>query len=246
MNKLILMIALLSLLSHLTAQSPNADDILRAVDKNMTTKSAKMQTRMIVHARRASRTLELISYSEGTEKSFSEYLSPPREKGTKMLKLGDDLWIFDPNTDRSIQISGNMLKQSVMGSDLSYEDMMEETQLLDSYNAEIKGTIKHEDRDCWIMELSAKNDNVSYHKRKAYIDKEHNVALYEEWFAKSGKLLKTVKASDVKRVSGRWYPTHFVFKDELKQGKGTEYIIDKIEIDISLPAHIFSKSMLKK
>lgn len=246
MNKLILMIALLSLLSHLTAQSPNADDILRAVDKNMTTNSAKMQTRMIVHARRASRTLELISYSEGTEKSFSEYLSPPREKGTKMLKLGDDLWIFDPNTDRSIQISGNMLKQSVMGSDLSYEDMMEETQLLDSYNAEIKGTIKHEGRDCWIMELSAKNDNVSYHKRKAYIDKERNVALYEEWYAKSGKLLKTVKASDVKRISGRWYPTHFVFKDELKQGKGTEYIIDKIEIDISLPAHIFSKSMLKK
>jgi outer membrane lipoprotein-sorting protein len=245
MNKLMRILTLLLLCVPIFAQNPSAEDIIRAVDRNMTTKSAKMQTRMIVHARRASRTLELISYSEGTDKSFSEYLSPPREKGTKMLKLDDDLWIFDPNTDRSIQISGNMLKQSVMGSDLSYEDMMEETQLLDSYKAEIKGEIKHEGRDCWIVELTAKNDRVSYHKRKAYIDKERYVALYEEWFAKSGKLLKTVKASEVKRISGRWYPTHYVFKDELKQGKGTEYIIDQIEIDIALPAHIFSKAMLK-
>jgi len=70
--------------------------------------------------------------------------------------------------------------------------------------------------------------------------------LYEEWYAKSGKLLKTIKASEVKRVSNRWYPTKMVFKDELKQGKGTEYIIDSIEIDLTLPAHIFSKAMLKK
>jgi len=42
---------------------------------------------MVVHSRRASRTLEMLSYSAGKDKSFSEYLAPPREQGTKMLKL---------------------------------------------------------------------------------------------------------------------------------------------------------------
>ncbi len=78
-----------------------------------------------------------------------------------MLKLGDDLWIYDPGTDRSIQISGNMLKQSVMGSDLSYEDMMEETHLLENYQAELKGEIKYDGRACWIIELTAKSSGVA-------------------------------------------------------------------------------------
>jgi hypothetical protein len=36
-----------------------------------------------------------------------------------MLKLGDQLWTFSPSTDRTIQIAGHMLRQSVMGSDMS-------------------------------------------------------------------------------------------------------------------------------
>ncbi|MDD2543074.1 MAG: outer membrane lipoprotein-sorting protein [Candidatus Cloacimonetes bacterium] len=244
MKKLFSLIMLMPLL--VCAQNITADEIVRAVDRNMITRTSKANVRMTVHSRRASRTMEMISYSQGNDEAFSEYLSPPREKGTKMLKLGDDLWIYDPGTDRSIQISGNMLKQSVMGSDLSYEDMMEETHLLENYQAELKGEIQYDGRECWIIELTAKSSGVSYFKRKAYIDKERYVALYEEWYAKSGKLLKTIKASEVKRVSNRWYPTKMVFKDELKQGKGTEYIIDSIEIDLTLPAHIFSKAMLKK
>ena len=243
-----LMLSLVGALSAimLFAQGPSADEIIRAVDRNMITRSSKIRSRMIVHSRRASRTMEMLSYSSGNDKSYSEYLSPPRDKGTKMLKLGDDLWIYDPGTDRSITISGNMLKQSVMGSDLSYEDMMEETHLLDSYKAVIKGSTKYDSRSVWIIELTAKHAGVTYQKRKAYIDTERYVCLYEEWYAKSGKLLKTVKASDVKRIDGRWYPTRFVFKDELKQGKGTEYIIDEIEIDVPIPAHTFSKAILKK
>lgn len=241
-----LCLALLLSIGCLPGQSITAEEILKKVDANMISKSSKSTTRMVVHSRRASRTIESVNYSFGNNKFYSEYLSPPRDKGTKMLKLDKDLWIFDPNTDRTIQISGNMLKQSVMGSDLSYEDFMEESSLFGDYSAKVLDSINHQGRDCWVLELTAVRDDVSYPKRRAYIDKERYVSLYEEWFAKSGKLLKTVRASEVKRVSGRWYPTKFVFKDELRQGSGTEYHIDSIELDISIPTHIFSKAMLKK
>jgi outer membrane lipoprotein-sorting protein len=241
-----LMLALLLSIGSLPGQSISAEEILNKVDANMISKSGKSTTRMVVHSRRASRTIESINYSLGDSKFYSEYTSPPRDKGTKMLKLDSDLWIFDPNTDRTIQISGNMLKQSVMGSDLSYEDFMEEGSLTEDYSAKIIESITHEGRACWVMELTALRDDVSYQKRRIYIDKERFVSLYEEWFAKSGKLLKTVSASEVKRISGRWYPTKILFKDELKQGQGTEYYIDSIEFDITIPPHTFSKAMLKK
>jgi hypothetical protein len=71
------------------------------------------------------------------ENNFTEYLFPEREKGTKMLKLNDRLLIYSPTTDRTIQLSGHLLRQSVMGSDLSYEDMMEERKLSEVYSAKI-------------------------------------------------------------------------------------------------------------
>ena len=246
MKRYMVYILILILSVPLWAEKATAEEILKAVDKNMISTTSKARSRMIVHSRRASRTMEAISYSRGNSKFYSEYLAPPREKGTKMLKLEDDLWIYDPGTDRSIQISGNMLKQSVMGSDLSYEDMMEESTLLEDYSATLKGEINYDKRPCWILELIARRDKVTYYKRMAYIDKERKVPLYEEWYAKSGKLLKTVKYWDVQRVGGRWYPMAFEFKDALKKGKGTQYFIDEIELDIAIPDHIFSKAMLRK
>ena len=59
-----------------------------------------------------------VEYTYDDFQSYTEFLSPPREAGTKMLKLQDELWTYTPATDRVIRISGHMLRQSVMGSDL--------------------------------------------------------------------------------------------------------------------------------
>ena len=107
------------------AQEPTGKEILERIDKNMASKSTISTSKMVIHGARQTRTIEAKSWGMGDEKSFTEYLAPAREKGTKMLKLEDKLWIYSPGSDRTIQISGHMLKQSLMGSDLSYEDMMD-------------------------------------------------------------------------------------------------------------------------
>ncbi len=230
----------------LWAQKPSAANILAAIDKNMTFTSSKSVTRMVINAKRSSRTVESVNYAQGNDKFYTEYTAPPREKGTKMLKVGSSLWIYNPGTDRTIQISGNMLKQSVMGSDLSYEDFMEENKLTESYSATVDGEINYDKRDCWILTLTAKQKDLAYYTRKLYVDKERYVVLYERLFAKSGKLLKSIKSSSISKIGNRWYPNYILFKDELKEGKGTEYYIDSIQFDLSLAASTFTKAKLKK
>ena len=56
-----------------------------------------------------------------------------------MLKPGDKLWIYSPSTDLTIQLSGHMLRQSVMGSDMSYGDMMENRKLTEVYHSKVTG-----------------------------------------------------------------------------------------------------------
>jgi len=227
------------------AQEPSGKEILERIDKNMASKSIISTSKMVIHGARQTRTIEAKSWGMGDEKSFTEYLAPVREKGTKMLKLEDELWIYSPSSDRTIKISGHMLRQSLMGSDLSYEDMMDNAELLEDYDAGVIGSEIIEERDCWIVELQAKTAEVNYQTRKIWVDKSRYIPLKEELYAKSGKLLKRLELSDIKKVEGRWYPHKMTFKDMLKKGDGTEFIIVDVEFNKEIPEHIFTKASLK-
>ena len=235
--------------SFVSSQIKNisVDDIINKMDKNLNAKSRVLKSKMVVHGRRSSRIIESKNWVVGTDKAFTEYLSPAREAGTKMLKLDEKLWTYSPQTDRVIQISGHMLRQSVMGSDMSYNDMMEDRPVQEIYKATIAGNEKIEGRDHWVMTMEARIKGLPYPKRKTWVDKEFFLPLREELYAKSGKLLKTSTLSDIKKIQGRWFPGRFIYKDELKRNsRGTEWIIDDIEFDVKIPSSRFSKALLRK
>jgi outer membrane lipoprotein-sorting protein len=227
-------------------QAQDAVKILEAVDRNMSSENRIVEASMTVHGKRNSRTMTSKSYTVGSKKSFTEYLSPARDKGTKMLKLNKELWMYSPSTDRTIMISGHMLRQSVMGSDLSYEDMMEDRKLQDIYTPQIIDEVTIDDRLCYLMQLSAKVDDVAYDSQKVWVDKERHVPLVQELYAKSGQLLKRVTLSEIKQIGKRWYPMKMNYKDVLKDGNGTDWTITNIEFDKSIPEHVFSKASLKQ
>lgn len=235
-----------SILAILSLANPPSESILEKVDRNMSSKNRVIESEMIINGKRTSRTITAKSWSEGTKKSFTEYLSPASEKGTKMLKLEGQLWIYSPSTDRTIQISGNMLRQSVMGSDLSYEDMMDDRKLQDIYNEKLIGNEVIDGRNTLIIELTARVEDVAYYSQKMWVDAERYVPLKQELFAKSGQLLKKLEYKDVKNVSGRWFPFTVVYKDMLKDGKGTEFKMLSIQFDQVIPDYIFTKAALKQ
>ena len=243
--KTCLLIISLILLVSLGSAQPTANEILERADRNTYSESSVVESTMTIHGRRGSRTMTLRTYSEGDSRSFSEYLSPPREAGTKMLKLEDQLWIYSPSTDRIIQISGHMLRQSVMGSDLSYEDLMEDRKLTDVYEAELLGEETLDGRPTYVLQLNAMVPDLAYDSRKIWIDAERFVPLREDLFAKSGQLLKKTTFKDVKRIDGRWYPTTMIFKDMLSQSEGTEFKVINIKFNEDIPEHIFSKASLR-
>ena len=212
----------------------------------MTSDTKIMTAKMIIHGKRSTRTITSKSYIAGREKAFTEYLAPAREAGTKMLKLDDQLWTYSPHTDRTIRISGHMLRQSVMGSDLSYEDMMEDPKLENLYTAEVVGEETLLQRPCWVVELVAKTSDIAYHSRKLWVDKERWLPMKEDRFAKSGKRLKTATINSVEKMSGRWVATSITFKDQLQKGQGTDFILKDIQFNVPIPEYLFSKASLRK
>ena len=162
------------LFSFVSSQIENIsiDDIIVKMDKNLNAKSRILRSKMVVHGRRSSRIIESKNWVIGADKSFTEYLSPAREAGTKMLKLDDKLWTYSPQTDRVIQISGHMLRQSVMGSDMSYNDMMEDRPLQEIYKATITGNEKIEGSG---LGLAIVSEIMNNHEGEIKIESEERV-----------------------------------------------------------------------
>jgi hypothetical protein len=230
----------------LLLQGPSGDEILVKVDRNMFSDQKIVVSHMVIHGRRETRTVESKSWQRGTTDSYTEFLAPAREKGTKMLKLKDMLWEFSPSTDRTIMISGHMLRQSLMGSDLSYEDMMEDPHLPNLYSAVLSSQDVVDGRECWVLDLSAKKDDIAYDHRRVWVDKERYVVLRENLFARSGTLLKTAEVRGVMHLRNRWLAKSVLYRDVLREGEGTEFSIDSLALDAAIPEYLFSKASLRR
>jgi outer membrane lipoprotein-sorting protein len=233
--------------SMLNAQNnyPSGKSVLAKITQNMSAKTKIVEAKMEIAGSRGTRIMQTKTWSEGEKKAYIEILAPEREKGTKMLKLDNKLWIYSPKTKRSIEISGQMLRQSMLGSDMSYEDMMSDSPMQQKYSADVTGEETIDGRKCWILTLTALKEGVNYHTQKMWVDQERNVPLRIDMFSRNGKLLKRLELSDVERIQGRWFPKTMVYKDMLKEGKDTKMTIIDIQFDEIIPTKLFEKTYLK-
>ena len=70
--------------------------------------------------------------------------------------------------------------------------------------------------------------------------------LREERFATSGMLLKTTDVRSVREIDGHWVADHLVFRDELRRGGSTEFVLTTMTFDAEIAPHIFSKAALRQ
>lgn len=234
------------LLGILTATLPDADSLLQRVDANITAETRVAVAELRIRSRRGSRTIRVRTYSSGADRSFSEYLAPERDRGTKMLKLGNQLWLYSPQSDRTILISGHLLRQSVAGSDLSYEDLMENPKLSSSYSAVTEGVDSINGRAAWRLLLTGRVQEIAYPRRRIWVDAGRDLILREERYAKSGRLLKTTEVTAVSRLDNRWVATGAIFRDILKDGGGTELTLESLAFNVTIPPHLFTKAALRR
>ncbi len=245
--RLLLILSLLLLSPAAAEDLPTPDEILAGIDKNMVfeTRTAKMT--MVVEGKRRTRTFTMQSFGRGEDESAIEYLAPAREKGTRMLKQGDDLWMYMPSVDRTQKISGHMLRQGMMGSDISYEDMMAANQLREAYVATVTGKEDVDGRPCWTLELIARDDSVSYPKRISWVDSETLIPLKQELYALSGMLLKSWTMTEVKEFEGgRHFPTKMIIQDHIKKESRTTLTFDAMTFGVELEAEVFSMRWLER
>lgn len=221
-----------------------AEEIIKKVDDNMVSPTQKFKARMVIKKdnRELIKTYEGYGQEEG-EKFFFRFTNS-EDLGVKYLKIEDELWIYFPDADDVMKISGHMLRQGMMGSDISYEDIMDLDKLREKYDSELMAEETYKDTPVYSMKLTAKADDVTYYRQDLKIDKEKFIVLKMDLYAKSGRLLKTFENSKIKKYGEKYYPTRMVVSDKRKEDSSTTMEFLEIEFDVDIPDGTFTRQNL--
>ncbi len=167
--------------------------------------------------------------------------------GTRYLMLDNELWMYFPDAEDLIRISGHMLEQGMMGSDFSYQDALESERLADLYYFEIIAEETFQDRPVYVVEgIVRDGEEVAYYRRNFYVDAERYVVLKEEMFAREGRLLKVMEVEEVEEIiEDRWLQIRMVMEDKIRQSTETIYEIKEIEFDYEIPDSYFELDALQ-
>jgi len=221
-----------------------AEEIINKRDDNEYITSVKAEAEMIIVSggRRITKNMLILSDKKNALVEFTN----PQDRRTKFLKREGNLWMFFPDAEDIIKISGHMLNQGMMGSDFSYQDIMESDKLTDLYNFEIIGEDGIEEHICYVLEGIAKEGvKVSYYRRVSWIDKERFVGLKEELYTQSGRILKETRVNEVKEIEGRWIPIDSVMENKLRKNTYTEFKITQIDFNPEIPEGTFTLQNLR-
>ena len=223
-----------------------ADEVLRKLDDNQVSKTRWFASKMTIEKGGKTLIKEMQGYGASEGNKFLITFTNAEDRGVKYLKLDENLWIYLPDADDVMKISGHMLRQGMMGSDLSYEDMLSLEQLNKKYSASLNGETQVSGVNCHVLEIKAKVPDVTYYREVICVDAKRFLPLRIELYAKSGRLLKTMESSGIKEQKGRYYSTKTVIKDMKRKDSLTTLDLIELKLDAPVPKDTFTRQNLSK
>jgi outer membrane lipoprotein-sorting protein len=226
------------------AQTPSADELLRRIDANEVYTTIVYEGDMVIQyqGRRYVKTMK--AWARTNSDSFIEFTNR-EDRGTKYLKKDGRLYVYSPDTEEVMLISGHLLKESMMGSDLSYEDTIENATLAARYTPTLAGSVDWNGKACWLLDLTALKRTESYAKQKLWIEQQTGDLVHYELFALSGAKLKDFTLLKTEIINGRRFPTEYEMRDLLRRDSKTTFTLRKVTLDQPIADSVFSQRNLK-
>ncbi|MCL2809628.1 MAG: outer membrane lipoprotein-sorting protein [Treponema sp.] len=246
MNKKFFVIVLIIMTAGFVfSQTPTAAELLRMVDNNEVYSTIEYEGDIIIEhsGRRFVKTMK--AWARGNTHSFIEFTNP-EDRGTRYLRRDGRLMVYSPDNEGVMLISGHMLRESMMGSDMSYEDTLDNESLSSRYTPVLLGSEILNGRDAWVLELNAIRRTESYPKRKLWIDKQHGDVLRYELFALSGAMLKEYNLLKVEVIGGRRFPVEGEMRDLLRRDSRTVFVMRNVVLDRPIADSVFSMRNLER
>lgn len=228
-----------------TEPPPDAAAIVRGAMTQWRGTSSYTTITMTIHRPKWERAMSMTSWTQGDDDALVRFTAPAGDAGNATLKLGDAMWMFTPKLNQVIKLPMNMMAQSWMGSDFSYNDLAKSEEILHEYDLKIAGVEKQEGHEVYVIEALPKaNAPVVWGKQVLKIRDDHLI-LVETFYDQDMEPLKELTAEKIGRLGGRPYVTELRMRPLDKEGQWTEIRYLKGTFDVKIPKFVFTLSNLR-
>ncbi|CAK0744586.1 Outer membrane lipoprotein-sorting protein [Gammaproteobacteria bacterium] len=181
------------------------------------------------------------------------FTEPSDIKGTATLTVehldgDDDIWINLPALGKVRRILANNKKDSFVGTDFSYGDII--GYRAEQWNHVVTGTATVDGIECWILESKPKSsviaDQSGLSKRVTWVRTDNYVSVKIEGYDSSGRILKRFVQKNIQlvdKVKERWQPMR-VEAENVQTEHRTVAIISEFKTNLGLKDSLFSARSL--
>jgi outer membrane lipoprotein-sorting protein len=196
-----------------SAPVPDAQELLRRSDAfRNPAPSFVMRVRITNFEAGKSDEEHLYAVSQkGTDRTHVEFLSP-REKGRYLLMLGDDMWIYLPDTSRPVRIT----PLERLTGDASNGDVARTNYSAD-YDAVYLRAETVGETECHVLELTARRKGATYHKIVYWLRTADARPVRAEFYLISGKHIKSATFDEYGPAGGRTMLRRMIIYDQIRK-----------------------------
>jgi len=147
---------------------------------------------------------------KGTDKTYVDFMSP-REKGEHLLMLGDDMWVYLPDTSRPVRIT----PLERLTGDASNGDVARTNYAAD-YSPGFLRTEKVGAVECYVLDLTAKRKGATYQRILYWLRVPDARPVRAEFYLTSGKHIKSATFDEYAPSSGKELLRRLTLYDEIR------------------------------
>ena len=209
--------------------------------------SSEGKTKMRVKTARWDRTMTMQSWSEGTQKTLIQILSPPKERGTATLKVENNIWNYLPKVDRTIKVPGSMMSGAWMGSHFTNDDLVKNSRYSDDYTCEFLEKPTDPGQGHYLINCIPKPEApVVWGKVVIRIRAVDELVDESTFYDEDDKLVRTFTYDDIGDIGGRTLPRRMTVVPADKPEEFTQITYDELKFNVKHPERLFTLQALRK
>ncbi len=181
-------------------------------------------------------------FKERGKKVLVRILYPSEQIGKDLLLVGDSMWQYIPNVEKSVRIAGT---QRFMGGDFNNSDLLK-VSLVDDYQATLIKTMVVEGEKCYFLILRAKKPSAIYDRVNYWVRMDSFIPFKEQYITLSGKEMKSLTYSHIGKLGNRTRPRKLTMINSLRPAHRTIVTILKADYNKKISNSMFTRTYLER
>ena len=227
------------------AGEPTASQLIRGNLNYMRGRTSVSTVQMTVHRPDWQRVSRIKVWTRGETDSLFTLLAPPKDKGNGTLKLGKNMWTFNPKVNRTIKLPPSMMARAWMGSDFSNNDLAKSDSVIDDYEHTLIGKETLDGKTVYLIKSIPRPDAAVIWGMLTLKIREDLVPLQEIFYDEDLAPVKILAFTELEMLGGRLLPRVMkMYKAESpEEFTLVEYI--SLSFDVALKDRRFTLAALK-